>query len=487
MGDTATHATHDTSGHGHGHAGPRELGPRRIDSMLPKAKNFAVMCAVVGGLMTLLALIWPQFRERLAASYLVAFSYYLSITIGAVFFVVLQHLVRAGWSVVVRRVAEGLAMNMMLMIVLFIPAAVAIHMGGIHVQPGAHHGAGHGDPAAHGDPAHGEPAHEDHAPAHTPAPTESADRAPTLSLASDPVVRAGFPGSITQAHGRGAAVPETHPEMQKIKTLWLSPTFLVARIFGYIVLWLLLASFYRRLSVAQDASGDVNLTNKMQWWAPACMLMFAFSTALCGFDLLMAIDPTWYSTMFGVYFFAGCAQSFFAALAITLYALQRNGLVREVTGEHYHDVGKLMFAFVIFWAYVGFSQFMLIWYGNIPEEVVWFQRRIDGGWIWVSALLILGGFFVPFLGMLSRFGKRRPQLLLLGAAWCLVMHYIDLMWLVLPEPGKYRSAPVPLLDVGLAIALGGIYIYSTVGRLSGASLIPERDPRLPDSLNHENF
>lgn len=478
MGDTAI--KHDT----HGHASPRELGPRRIDSMLPRARSFAVLCAVVGGLMTLLALIMPQFRERLSASYLVAFSFYLSITIGAVFFVVLQHLVRAGWSVVVRRVAEGLAMNMMLMVVLFIPAAVAIHMGGIHVQPGAHHGAAHGDPAAHGEHEGGG---HDAPPAHAPPPTESTNRPATVSLASDPVVRAGFPQSITQAHGRGAPIAETHPEMQDIKAKWLSPTFLVGRIFGYIVLWLLIASFYRGLSVAQDASGDVALTNKMQRWAPACMLLFAFSAALCGFDLLMAIDPTWYSTMFGVYFFAGCAQGFFATLAITLYLLQKNGLVREVTGEHFHDVGKLMFAFIVFWAYVSFSQFMLIWYGNIPEEIVWFQRRIEGGWIWVSALLIIGGFFIPFLGMLSRFGKRRPQLLILGAAWCLVMHYIDLMWMVLPEPGKHRSAPVPLLDVGLAVALGGIYIYSTVSRLSGASLIPERDPRLPDSLNHENF
>ena len=107
----------------------------------------------------------------------------------------------------------------------------------------------------------------------------------------------------------------------------------------------------------------------MQWWAPLSMVLFALTTAMCAFDLLMSLDPHWYSTIFGVYYFAGCVVSFYATLIIVSYFLQSNGLLgKAITIEHYHDMGKMMFAFVVFWAYIGFSQFMLQWYGNIPEE-----------------------------------------------------------------------------------------------------------------------
>jgi hypothetical protein len=449
------------------------LGERRLEPVAPKLRAAATMAFLVGALTVGLALIWGPFRERIAASYLVGFAFWLSITLGALWFVILQHLVKAGWSVVVRRVAEGMSLVMGIMPVLAIPVAVWVARGDLHAW--AKHDDHHGAPAH--APEHGAPAQDDHgaAPAGAPSP---------VALAAKPDTP---PHAVTQAHGRGKAPKFIHPKMQRLKELWLSTPFFLGRLFGYMILWLLMARFFSNLSREQDRTGDPGLTSKMQWWSAPLMIVYAFSTASCAFDLVMSIDPSWYSTMFGVYFFAGCCVGFFATFALLLRYLQGNGLVREVTAEHYHDVGKLLFAFTVFWAYVGFSQFMLIWYGNIPEEVAWFQRRIDNGWIWASGMLILGGFFLPFLALLSRFGKRRPQLLALGAMWLLAMHYLDLMWMVLPEPGKNRSLPTPLLDLGIFLALGGVWLWALTSSLSGVSLIPERDPRLRDSLAHENF
>lgn len=461
------------------------LGERRIDAYAAKVAPKAWM-AVFAGLM-IMALCWigsASWKERFEASYLVGFAFFLSITLGALFFVVLQHLVKAGWSVVVRRVAEGISLNVGLCLVLFVPV---IFMAGklypwMHWGPDGHaaHGAAHGEPGDHGQPGdHGAaPAHD---AAHGPAATDAAH---------DHVLSRSSPGGMT------ADAQLVHPDPHASKRWYLSAPQFFGRMLLYFVIWWLTARFYFARSTAQDATGDLALTNRMQWMSPAAMIGFALTCAFVGFDLLMSMDPSWYSTMFGVYWFAGCAASGLAMLILSLYFLQRQGLIREVTPEHYHDIGKLMFAFIVFWAYVSYSQFMLIWYGNIPEEVTWFQRRISNGWLAVSAWLIIGHFVIPFLCMISRFPKRHPHLLALGAGWVLFVHYTDLMWIVLPQPADFlaslgrtpvRASPIPLLDLGFFLAMGGLFVWKLTRNLKGVSLIPERDPRLVDSLRHENY
>jgi hypothetical protein len=353
---------------------------------------------------------------RCLEAWLVSFAFWLSLSLGALFFVVLQHLTGATWSVVVRRPAEALAANLPWLAL----AALPLVLGMRH-----------------------------------------------LYLWSDPARAAG--DALIQA-----------------KAGYLNPVFFTLRLALYFGVWSWLARYYFRRSVEQDTSGDPALTHRMQRWSAPAVLAFALTATFAAFDLLMSLDPHWFSTIFGVYFFAGSFLGFVALLTLVLHLLQGTGrLTGVVTREHYHDLGKLIFAFTIFWAYIAFSQYMLYWYGNLPEETGWYLRRQTGDWTGLGVLLIFGHFFLPFLGLLARYPKRQKFMLLPGTLWVLAMHYADLYWLVMPEfsPGRL---PLHVLDLSAFLGLGALLLALTVRRLQARSLVPERDPRLADSLIFEN-
>jgi hypothetical protein len=225
----------------------------------------------------------------------------------------------------------------------------------------------------------------------------------------------------------------------------------------------------------------------MQKVAAPSMFLFAITTTFSAFDLLMSLEPSWYSTIFGVYFFSGSVLGFLALLPITSLLLQRSGrLVGVISTEHYHDMGKLLFAFVVFWTYIAFSQYMLYWYANIPEETVWFLKRQTGEWTTFSWFLLLGHFLVPFLALISRTPKRRPWVLSLGAGWLLLMHWADLYYLAMPRLSA-ETIPFHALDLTTFLAVGGFWVGVFAMRMRQHSLIPERDPRLPESLAFENI
>jgi hypothetical protein len=163
----------------------------------------------------------------------------------------------------------------------------------------------------------------------------------------------------------------------------------------------------------------------------------------------------------------------------------RGRITHAVTVEHYHDIGKLLFAFVVFWAYIGFSQYMLIWYGNLPEETVWFAKRQNGPWVWVSLALLFGHFVIPFLALISRVPKRRPLLLAVAGAWLLAMHWLDLYWVVMPEFTPAVARP-GWADVFCLLALGGLWVCALVLLLRRHALVPEKDPRLYEAVAFEN-
>ncbi len=348
-------------------------------------------------------------------SYLLSFAFFLSLSLGALFFVILQHLTKAGWSVVVRRLAEGVAATLPWMGLLFLPVLLGMHQ--LY---------------------------------HWSLPQASAD----------PLLHAKRP--------------------------YLNVPFFVVRWAVYLGVWWLLARFFLRRSLAQDGSGDVELTRRMEGRSALAMVAYAFTTTFASIDLLMSLDATWFSTMYGVYFFAGSVVGFFALLPLLAWWAQRNGLLRRaITVEHYHDMGKLLFGFVIFWAYIGFSQFMLIWYGNIPEETGWFLRRQTHGWGWIGLTLVVGHFVLPFVFLLSRGPKRRPTTLAMAAAWVLLMHLVDAYWLAIPE-GRPGSPLPHLLDFTALVGVGGLWLAAAALALRSHSLVPERDPRLPESLSFEN-
>jgi hypothetical protein len=355
--------------------------------------------------------------RRFFFSYLLSFSYLLTLALGALFFVILQHLTRAGWSVVVRRWAEGIAAVL-----------------------------------------------------------------PYLAVLAVPIVVLGLPHLYHWAHPEAVAADA----LLRAKRPFLNVPFFIARLAVYFGVWSALSHFYFGRSLRQDATGDAQLTVQMERRSAVAMLAYAVTVTFAAFDLLMSLDAHWFSTMFGVYVFAGSVVAFFALLIVVVYSGQRAGILRHaVTVEHYHDLGKLLFAFTVFWAYIAFSQYMLIWYASLPEETEWMLRRQTNGWGWVALLLVLGHFLAPFIALLSRAPKRRPRLVALAAAWMLVMHWVDLYWIVIPEVAPRQ--PVPgLLDLATLAGLGGVAVAAVAYLLRERSLIPERAPRLVESLMFEN-
>jgi len=278
-----------------------------------------------------------------------------------------------------------------------------------------------------------------------------------------------------------------HDHVLSNKAAYLNVGSFVVRALVYFSLWSFLALLFLRLSRRQDATADEGLSRQMIRWSGPAILIFALTLTFASFDWIMSLAPHWYSTMFGVYFFAGSVVACFAFLCLLTVTLQQAGCLRDVlTLEHFHDLGKLLFAFTVFWAYIAFSQFFLIWYANLPEETTFFFQRTEGSWLAATRLLAVGHFVVPFFFLMPRSIKRRRPLLLLGASWMLLMHWLDLYWLVMPNLHP-EGVRLSLLDLTCFLAVGGLF-FSVLGALlrSGA-LVPIRDPRLVESLGFENF
>ncbi len=270
------------------------------------------------------------------------------------------------------------------------------------------------------------------------------------------------------------------------RAAYLNVPFFLVRWVAYFALWTVLARYFVRRSLAQDESGDAGLSLQMRSRSAVAMVIFALTLTFAAFDILMSLDPHWYSTIFGVYYFAGSVVAIYAFLPLTAFLLQRSGLLRRaITVEHYHDLGKLLFGFIVFWAYIGFSQYMLQWYSNIPEETHWFGVRQQHGWSYVGLTLVFGHFVIPFVALLSRAPKRRPRFLAVAAAWMLVMHWVDLFWLVMPSGSP--DSPLPgVMDVALTLGLVASQVAVAAYLMRRRSLVPERDPRLEESLAFEN-
>lgn len=390
-------------------------------------KPFA-LCLQVGGAGLFLGLVLGIFSGgmlRVTLAYLLSILFFLAISLGSLFFVAVQHLVRAGWSVVVRRITEIMACGVVPLAILFVPIILAVLVG---------------------------------------------SRIPFIWNDAELVAK---------------------NELLQIKSPYLNSWFFTIRALLYFGIWFLIIRKLFGLSLEQDRTGEPSLTNRMEAFSAPALILFALTITFAAFDWIMTLDPFWYSTIYGVYYFAGGVMSSMAVLALIVYFLQQQKILgNEINVEHRHDIAKLMFGFICFWAYIAMSQYLLIWYANIPEETIWFQSRQNGGWQWVSMALILGHFVLPFLGFISRNMKRNAAVHVFWALFMLVMEWIDLYWLIYPNfigENQFSSPPLPYVEIPMLIGVGGIWLAGLLYFAGNRPLLPIRDPRLGESLAFHNI
>lgn len=454
-------------------------------------KIFAGIGAVGLGLS---ALGFMSDTRRFAFSWMFAYITVLAIALGSIFFVLIQRLTSAGWSVTVRRTAEIFGYGVLALIPLFIP--VVLTMGHLFPWVGEGHDAkAHDTGAEHGSislitPAYAQTGHgAPVAPAaeHGAAPPAAGHAA--MPGMADPGAQPHGNAADAKEHAEHQAHAQIHDGLMAKKAGWLNKNFFYVRALLYFLIWSFLALRLLGYSVAQDTSKDPQLTVRAQAFAPGATFLFALSLTFAAVDWIMSLEPTWFSTIFGVYYFATGVVSSYAVIILVTLALRNSGpLQGAVTPEHYHDLGKLMFGFLVFWAYIGFSQFMLIWYAALPEETTWYHNRWDfGPWAKVTMAVIIGHFVVPFFWLISRNMKRNVGRLQVGAAILLVFHVVDIYWFVMPNYALgSNDFTFHWIDAACLLAVGGVYGALVFFRMGKQALVPVGDPRLERSLHFQN-
>jgi hypothetical protein len=353
-------------------------------------------------------------QKRVWHAYLTSYFYFTSLALGGLFFTAIQHAVRAGWSVNIRRLSESLTAFM-------------------------------------------------------------------------PVVFIG--GLLLFASGTNLYMwldPETvaNDSIIKGKSAYLNFGFWAVRLILFAGLWMYFTNKIVGYSVAQDQDGSESWTHKLVPVSIGFVMVFALSYSLFSVDLLMSLEPHWFSTIFGVYCFAGLFQSTLAVLVLMALYCQSKGYVNGLmTMDHVHDLAKFMKGFTVFWAYIAFSQFMLIWYANLPEETIYYLHRSHGGWMEISMSLLVFKFIVPFVALLPRWAKRTPRHLVMVCLLILVMQYVDLFWMIYPN-FNHDSVSFSWMEIMVFLGFLGGFLFLVTTWLSKHNLVPIKDPRIHESLSH---
>jgi hypothetical protein len=268
------------------------------------------------------------------------------------------------------------------------------------------------------------------------------------------------------------------------KSSYLNLTFFVVRLAVFFGAWIIFSRIMIGRSLKQDNNPDPMLTVKQVGTGVAFLLFFSLSYSFFSVDLLMSLEAHFFSTIYGVYAFAGLFQSTLAFMILTIIYLKKQNLLQGFVDEnHLHDLGKFLFAFTIFWAYIAFSQYMLIWYANLPEETLFIIPRTENGWLWVSIFLLVGKFIVPFLALLPQWAKRSSAHLAVISIWMLVMQYVDLYWLAYPAFYE-EEVKFSLGEVAIFLGFLGLFLMTTAKFLSSNKVVAVGDPRIQESMHH---
>ncbi len=270
----------------------------------------------------------------------------------------------------------------------------------------------------------------------------------------------------------------------KHKHAYLNIPFFIGRAIFYFAVWNLVSYLLNKWSREQDLTGERDLTRKLQGLSGPGLVLYGLTVTFASIDWVMSLDPGWFSTIFGMLFMGGQGLSAMAFTIAVIVVLSNYKPMSEVIQpRHLHDLGKLMLAFLMLWAYFAFSQFLIIWSGNIPEEVSWYTRRLHSSWRYIGLALVLLHFALPFVLLLSRDLKRNARTISMVAILILVMRYVDLYWLTGPEFHEGHFV-ISWMDLIMPIGIGGVWLWYFAGQLKTRPLVPVQDPYLQDALSH---
>jgi hypothetical protein len=310
---------------------------------------------------------------------------------------------------------------------------------------------------------------------------EAATRTLPLMAALFIPVLLGLPDLYLWARPGEAA----HSELLQHKHAYLNIPFFLVRTAIYFAAWIGLATLLNKWSLDQDRTPDPSPTRRLQALGGPGLLVYGLTMTFASIDWLMSLEPEWFSTIYGLTVIIGqvlATMAFMIGCAVRL--AREKPLADVVSPAHFHDLGNLLLAFVMVWAYLTFAQFLIVWSGNLPEEIPWYLHRTRGGWQWIALWLVVGHFALPFLLLLSRGTKRRLRRLSMVAAAILFMRLVDLVWLVVPafHPTGLR---LHWLDVAAPVGIGGIWIATFLWQLKGRALLPVNDPDLREAFAHQ--
>lgn len=379
------------------------------ESLQPQFERIQRIALIVGAIALALCVIGLFVdREHFFQSYLFAFLFWNTLSIGSLAIFLLHNVVGGNWGVVIRRFVEAGSKTFPLTLAFILPLLIfAI---------------------------------------------------PTLYLWARPE-------------------GQQDPAIQ-IKAAYLNVPFFIGRALFYFAFWILVALRLSRISVEQDRTGELALTERMRAFSAPSLLVFVLVCTFAFFDWIMSLEPHWYSTVYGAMFLVGqVLETLSFSVALLFILSKRKPFVDVLKIQHFHDLGNLMLAFTMLWAYLNLAQFLIIWAGNLPEEIPWYIRRFTGGWGVIGVFLGIFHFCVPFVLLLQRFIKKDARLLYRVAIYMIIVHFVDIFWVV--EPAfRQREFAIYWTDIVAPIGIGGIWIWAFISNLKARPLLPLHDPRL---------
>lgn len=449
-----------------------ELPPdgERVDaSKLAPIRKVAFAIGFVGLILSGILFFTPL-RDKFIYSWLFGFYYFFSLTLGGMFWMLLHHATNSGWGIAVRRVFENMACVIPFMALLAIPLLIPNLRDSLYEWT---------------------------------AELTKIER----EIHSEETVNAAAGAAMGEAHGDHSLRHEVHvraledPHLHLLyhKYPYLNKPFFYVRAVGYFLFLGLIALWMRSLSARQDTDGNHKWTYRMRRAACGFLPVFAVASSFAAIDFLKCLDYHWFSTMWGVYIFAGSALNSMAVAILLVLFLKRIGHLKLVNDEHLHVMGKLMFAFTLFWAYVTFSQYFLIWYANIPEETKYFLTRNTENWHIGSSALMWVHFVIPFIFLLPAWVKKSTKYIAAACVWTLGAHVLDYYLIIMPERFvslasnfEMLEATSPsyggafILDILAFVTVGALVVWYFLGTITTHRLYPCRDPRLHESVNLAN-